>query len=319
MDTNTQTYVGERGKNTCFWRKEEEEGLIDCLLELSGDQQWKGEGGFKNGYLNQLELMLNTKFPGCGLKAVPHIESKYKWVKDKYAVVSERVSRTSGFQWDDQTKMIKCERQAYEDFCKTHPKAGGLWRTHFPYLEKLYEVFGLDRATGITSELPNDSINNHEQETMNLDNDSDDDDDTSIYQSYFSVASDTQSQPPPAKKMKKEKTQKGSHKKRASQFVDLTSLDDMTTSFTGFMKDMSSHLATIASAMSTTQEREIEVVEQKKMLLSEIASLPGITQAEAIRAASLFSSNTSQMDVFFSSPNDDWKKEVVLDMLSRQG
>ncbi|KAK9714721.1 hypothetical protein RND81_06G114600 [Saponaria officinalis] len=293
MDTNTQTY-----------RKEEEEGLIDCLLELSGDQQWKGEGGFKNGYLNQLELMLNNKFPGCGLKDVPHIESKYKWFKYKYPVVSKMVSGTSGFQWDDQTKMIKCERQAYEDFCKTHPKAGGLWRTPFPYLEKLDEVFGLNRATGITSELPNDSINNLEQETVNLDNDSDDDD-TSIYQSHFSVASDTQSQPPPAKKMKKEKTPKGSHKKRASQFVDLTSLDDMTTSFTGFMKDMSSHLATIADAMSTTQEREIEVVEQKKMLLSEIASLPGITQAEAIRAASLFSSNTSQMDVFFSSPNDD--------------
>ncbi|XP_074270499.1 uncharacterized protein LOC141594283 [Silene latifolia] len=262
--------------------------------------------------------MLNTKFPGCGLKAVPHIESKYKWFKDKYPVVSEMVSRTSGFQWDDQTKMIQCERQAYKDFCKTHPKAGGLWRTPFPYLEKLDEVFGLDRATGITSELPDDSINNLEQETVNLYNDSDDDD-AFVYQSHLSTTSDTQFQPPPAKKMRKEKTPKGSHKKRASQSVDLTSLDDMTTSFTGFMKDMSSHLATIAGAMSITQEREIEVVEQKKKLLSEIATLPGISQVEAIRATSLFASNTSQMDVFFSSPNDDWKKEVVLDMLSRHG
>ena len=87
---------------------------------MSADRQWKGEGGFKNGYLSHLEVMLNTKFPGCGLKAIPHIESKFKWFKDKYAVVSEMVNKTSGFQWDDQTKMIQCEKQAYDDFCKVN-------------------------------------------------------------------------------------------------------------------------------------------------------------------------------------------------------
>uniref|UniRef100_A0A803KYZ9 Myb/SANT-like domain-containing protein n=1 Tax=Chenopodium quinoa TaxID=63459 RepID=A0A803KYZ9_CHEQI len=78
MATNGQSSQSGRGKNKGFWKKEEEEALIDCLLELSCDQQWKGGGGFRNGYLNQLELMLNTKFPGCGLKAIPHIESKFK-------------------------------------------------------------------------------------------------------------------------------------------------------------------------------------------------------------------------------------------------
>ncbi|KAL8120562.1 hypothetical protein AgCh_017658 [Apium graveolens] len=60
----------------------------------------------------------------------------------------------------------------------------------------------------------------------------------------------------------------------------------MASEFTGFMKDMSSHLTTIAKIMNATQERETKVVEKKKRLLTEIASLPGITQAEAIRAAS---------------------------------
>ncbi|KAK9688648.1 hypothetical protein RND81_09G000800 [Saponaria officinalis] len=288
MDANSQSSFGGRGKNKRFWKKEEEEALIDCLLVLSADPQWKGEGVFKNGYSSQLEQMLNTKFP------------------DKYAIVSELVNKTSGFQWDDQSKMIKCERQAYEDFCKTHPKAGGLWMTLFLYLDKLDEVFGVDRATGISSELPDDSITNLENETIDLDNDNSDDDNVYVYQSPLSFPTDDQPQPPPTKKMKKEKTPKGSEKKRSAKFADLTTLDQMTT-------------ATIANAMSTTQEREMEVVEHKKMLLFEIASLPGITQAEAIRAARLFSSNPSQMDVLFSSPNDDWKKEVVLDMLSRNG
>ncbi|KAK1391808.1 hypothetical protein POM88_010864 [Heracleum sosnowskyi] len=266
---------------------------------MSVDRQWKGEGGFKNGYLNHLEVQMNNKFPNCGLKALPHIDSKVKWFKDKYVVVSEMVNKTSGFQWDDKTKMIQCEKQAFDDFVKNHPKAGGLWRTPFPYLEKLDNVFGVDRANGIASELPEDSINNLE-EIVNLANDNSDDDGLP--------------QPPAAKKIKKEKTPKSTEKKKSPQILDLTS-NQMATEFTGFMKGMSSHLETIANAMSSTQNREIEVVEQKKRLLSEIASLPGMTKAEAIRAACLFTSNPSQMDVFFSSPDDDWKKEVVFDLI----
>ena len=120
MDASSQSSNSGRGRNKRFWKKEEEEALINCLLDMSTDQQWKGEGGFKNGYLNHLELMLSNKFPGCGLKAFRHIESKVKWFKDKYAVICEMVNRTSGFQWDDRTKMIVCERQAYDDFCKVN-------------------------------------------------------------------------------------------------------------------------------------------------------------------------------------------------------
>ncbi|KAL2942839.1 Apolipophorin-3 [Bienertia sinuspersici] len=64
--------------------------------------------------------MLNNKLLDCGLKANPHIESKFKCFKDKYTVVSKMVNKTLGFQWDDNNKMIKCERQAYDDFCKLY-------------------------------------------------------------------------------------------------------------------------------------------------------------------------------------------------------
>jgi len=93
--------------------------LINGLLELSADPQWKVEGNFKSGYLVKLEEMLNAKCPGSGLKAYPHIDSKTKWFRDKYNVLVE-MFRTSGFTWDDTTKMIKCERQSYDDFCKVN-------------------------------------------------------------------------------------------------------------------------------------------------------------------------------------------------------
>lgn len=97
--------------------------------------------------------------------------------------------------------------------------------------------------------------------------------------------------------------------------MDLTS-EHMATEFREYMKGMSSHLKTIANAMSSTKNHEKEVAEQKK-LPSQIASLPSMTKAEAIRAACLFTSNRIQIDVLFSTPNDDWKKEVILDLLYR--
>ena len=106
-----------RGKNKRNWTKQEEQCLIDGLIELHNDPHWKADGGFKNGFKIKLETMMHEKFPGCELKAVPHIDSKVKWFRDKYNVLSE-MFRTSGFSWDEVTHTIKCERQAYVDFCK---------------------------------------------------------------------------------------------------------------------------------------------------------------------------------------------------------
>ena len=108
-----------RGKNKRSWNKSEEECLINGLLEMSADPSWKADGSFKGGFKNKLEEKLNEKFPGCGLKAIPHIESKIKWFKDKYNVLTE-MFRTSGFSWDNEKNMIVCERQSYEEFCKVH-------------------------------------------------------------------------------------------------------------------------------------------------------------------------------------------------------
>ncbi|KAK1348685.1 hypothetical protein POM88_054932 [Heracleum sosnowskyi] len=90
---------------------------------------------------------MQNKFPGSDLRAFPHFDSKVKWFKDKYGVICEM----------------------------NYPKAGGLWMTHFPYIDKLDLIFGVDKTNDTTSELPEDSIQNLE-ETVNLDNDYSDDD-----------------------------------------------------------------------------------------------------------------------------------------------
>ena len=69
-----------RGKNKRPWKNDEDAVLVECLQELFTDPIWKGEGGFKNGYMNKLEKMIEEKLPGCGLKATPHIESRIKYL-----------------------------------------------------------------------------------------------------------------------------------------------------------------------------------------------------------------------------------------------
>ena len=86
-------------------------------MELRANPQYKAEGGFKTGYLVRLESMINARCLGSGLKVNPHIDSKTKLFRDKYSVLNE-MFRTSGFSWDDTTKMIKSERQSYDNFCK---------------------------------------------------------------------------------------------------------------------------------------------------------------------------------------------------------
>ncbi|KAL2900909.1 Phospho-N-acetylmuramoyl-pentapeptide-transferase [Bienertia sinuspersici] len=96
---------GGREKNKRSWTKAEEK---------------KANGNFKSGFRNKIEEELNKKFPGCGLKSNPYIESKMKWFKDKYNVLAD-MFLTSVFSWDKEKMMIFCERQFYDDYCKVIP------------------------------------------------------------------------------------------------------------------------------------------------------------------------------------------------------
>ncbi|KAK9985593.1 hypothetical protein SO802_030544 [Lithocarpus litseifolius] len=120
------------------------------LDELAGDVKWKAGNGFKPGFTANLEELMEKKLLGCGIKASPHIESRCKTLRKQYrAIVDMLGSNASGFDWNDNEKMVVVEKQILEDWVKGHPDAKGLQNKHFPHFDDLTLVFGKDRAVGI--------------------------------------------------------------------------------------------------------------------------------------------------------------------------
>ncbi|KAA3466516.1 L10-interacting MYB domain-containing protein-like [Gossypium australe] len=58
--------------------------------------------GFKVGYLNELEIILEKILPHAMLKAKPNLESRIRTLKRDWAIVFDMLSRkdNSGFGWD---------------------------------------------------------------------------------------------------------------------------------------------------------------------------------------------------------------------------
>ncbi|XP_031269841.1 uncharacterized protein LOC116128266 [Pistacia vera] len=129
-------------------------------------------GTFKTGFLVQLEKMMAERIPSSGLKATPHIESRYKLWKRQYAAISDMLNHDSGFGWNDEDKCIIVSNDVFEEWVKSHPTAQGLRNKPFPHYDTLAIVFGRDRATGARAKTPADAVENLNSEIPKNNNES---------------------------------------------------------------------------------------------------------------------------------------------------
>ena len=62
---------------------------------------------------------MEKKLPGCGIKASPHIESRYKTLRRQYWAIDDMLGpNASGFGWNDNEKMVVVEKQIFEVWVK---------------------------------------------------------------------------------------------------------------------------------------------------------------------------------------------------------
>ena len=66
------------GKNKMKWTKSEEDKLIKAMFNVVTSGNHKVTNGFKPGFYNAVEIELNVKLLGAGIRAKPHIGQNTK-------------------------------------------------------------------------------------------------------------------------------------------------------------------------------------------------------------------------------------------------
>ncbi|KAI9108614.1 hypothetical protein K1719_020498 [Acacia pycnantha] len=119
--------------------------------------------GFKSGYANALQTMMEAKLPGCGIKASPHITSRLKTLKRLWQTAYDIIygPNTSGFGWDPETKLVTADDDVWEEYLKAHPKHKEFRTKPFPNFDSLCMVWGKDRAIGETDVLQSVKVSGH--------------------------------------------------------------------------------------------------------------------------------------------------------------
>ncbi|KAG5600254.1 hypothetical protein H5410_031624 [Solanum commersonii] len=140
------------------WTPEEELTLVDGLKELCVNG-WRGDNGtFRHGYLMELEHYMNARHPNCGLKSLPHVDSKIRAWKKSYATISLLKSRSGlGFQYSDGSILVD-DPKAWDDLIKVDPNAKSMNLKKWPLFADWEVIFGKDRATGEFAEGPEDVV-----------------------------------------------------------------------------------------------------------------------------------------------------------------
>lgn len=100
------------------WKERENTKLVEALLHMVNKGAYKAEKGFKPGWSRSIEKILSKECPTSGLKAKPHIESRYKVLGRDFAVVHDMLAgtATSGFGIHPETGVLTASDDMWDAY-----------------------------------------------------------------------------------------------------------------------------------------------------------------------------------------------------------
>ncbi|KAF5947136.1 hypothetical protein HYC85_017364 [Camellia sinensis] len=270
------------------WTSKECDVLIRAMRDLFSEK-WKADNGqFRCGFYSKLEKLIILAFLGTDLRASPHIESKIKFWRRQYNLLTDML-RLSGFGWDDSEKMILVDSdQVWQNYVKREPDAKGMRNVPFIYYEDWVILFGKDRATGVLAEGPVDMVDALEKE------------DQTTEECYTPIVDMPDCSLSASGTPCNQGGSGTTSKKRAREAEGIAKgLVDMAIEFGSFFKKTNTTMEEIAHRIG-------------KLVNGELAKLR-LNTNDRLRAATLIVKDAERVDLFFSLPEEE-KMEWTLCM-----
>ncbi|PPS08649.1 hypothetical protein GOBAR_AA12002 [Gossypium barbadense] len=313
------SYENSRGTKR-KWLPKEDDALVACMVDLHNVGIFNADTGFKVGYLNELEKMIEKVLPNAKLKAKPNLESRIRTLKRDWSIVYDMLSgkNNSSFGWDEHRQLVVAEDAVWNSYINSHKEATQFKHRSFHYYDQLTAIYAKDSTTGKDAQTAADIIEEIDVEdvaTTNTHEERNDFHGCEVDVSLDDVDLSGTQQQPAINQGDSTFSKKKRNISNASDHISSTSFNDAATLLV-------ENIRTIGVEISRSITSEVLIQQKSKMIIQESAlklyptlcEVEGLTEDKRYRTLSKIPDHPAQMLIFFSLPSSvrlEWVRRFL--------